>query len=296
MLIFDDFDGYHPKAGPYCMACEAMLADAVDETLGEVDKTWFDRHIATCTVCAERFANAQRGSAWLEMLKTTRPEPGADLMARILAKTAELPVPQPKVEVKPVRVNNSLGGMVVPFPMIVQPKAPWRMLLEPQMAMTAAMAFFSIALTMNLTGIHVNQLSANDLRPESLQRTYYNVSTKAVRYYDNLRVVHVMESRVEDIQEAQEARQHRLATQQDSQQEQPKAEPQGEPPIERKADPAAPKQEKKPEAGGGISWREEPVHTPGVSRVLVEQNSFKGWARSSLVAAVLQLNLAGGLG
>ncbi len=278
MLIFDDFDGYHPKAGPYCMACEAMLADAVDETLGEVDKTWFDRHIATCVVCAERFANAQRGSAWLEMLKTTKPEPGMDLMARIMAQTVEAgPIPQPRVEAKPVRVNNSLGGMVIPFPVIVQPKAPWRMLLEPRMAMTAAMAFFSIALTMNLTGIRVNQLSASDLKPESLQRTYYNVSTKAVQYYDNLRVVHVMESRVEDIQEAQEARQHRQAAPQDGSQDMPKAEPQ--------ATPAAPKQEKKPEAGGGISQRDEPVH-----------GNRDGWARSSLVAAVLQLNLAGGLG
>jgi hypothetical protein len=271
MIIFDEFDGYNPKASPYCMACEAMLADAVDGTLGEVDRTWFDRHVATCVVCSERYANAQRGSAWLEMLKTTKPEPGADLMARIIAKTAELPMPHPKAETKPVRVNNSLGGMVIPFPVIVQPKAPWRMLLEPRMAMTAAMAFFSIALTMNLTGIRVNQLSANDLKPESLQRTYYNVSTKAVQYYDNLRVVHVMESRVDDFQEAQEARQHRQA---DGPQEQPKAAPAAKP------EPAAPKQEKKAEPNGGMS----------------RNGSSRGWARTSILAAVLQLNLAGGLG
>ena len=273
MLIFDDFDGYHPKAGPYCMACEAMLADAVDGMLGEVDKTWFDRHIATCTTCAERFANAQRGSAWLEMLKTTKPEPGADLLARIMAQTVEAgPIPQAPVEVTPARVNNSLGGMVIPFPVIVQPKAPWRVLLEPRMAMTAAMAFFSIALTMNLTGIQLNQLSVADLKPESLQRTYFNVSTKAVQYYDNLRVVHVMESRVEDMQEAQEARQHRLAAQQDGSQDRPKAEPQ--------RTPEAPEQEEKAAPKGGIS----------------RNGSLSGWARTSRLAAVLQLNLAGGRG
>ena len=284
MRIFDEFDGYNPKASPYCLACEAMLADAVDGTLGEVDKTWFDRHIVSCPVCSERFANAQRGSAWLEMLKTSKPEPAANLVARIMAETASLP--RPVVQPVPVRANNSLGSMVLPFPVIVQPKAPWRMLLEPRLAMTAAMAFFSIALTLNLTGVHLNQLSVSDLQPQNLQRTWYNASTRAVQYYDNLRVVHVMESRVEDIQEAQEARQHRAAQpdlQPGQPPTQPQAEPQTGPKAEPKAQPDAPRQDKKADPNGGISRRAEP--TPS-----------RRWARTALLAAVLQLNLAGGRG
>ncbi len=44
-----------------------------------------------------------------------------------------------------------------------------QILFQPRFAMTAAMAFFSIALTMNLTGV-LRRLRASDLRPSSLKR------------------------------------------------------------------------------------------------------------------------------
>jgi hypothetical protein len=65
--------------------------------------------------------------------------------------------------------------------------------------MTAAMAFFSIALTLNLAGIRLDQLHARDLNPTHVKQTYYEASAEAVRYYDNLRVVRVLESRVDDL-------------------------------------------------------------------------------------------------
>jgi hypothetical protein len=66
--------------------------------------------------------------------------------------------------------------------------------------MTAAMAFFSIALTLNLVGVHLNQLHAADLKPSSLRRSFYQANAHVVRYYDNLRVVYELESRVRDLQ------------------------------------------------------------------------------------------------
>jgi hypothetical protein len=78
-------------------------------------------------------------------------------------------------------------------------------LLQPRLAMTAAMAFFSIALTMNLTGIHITQLRASDLRPSSLKRSFYEANAHVVRYYDNLRVVYELESRVHDLQRASDS-------------------------------------------------------------------------------------------
>jgi len=66
--------------------------------------------------------------------------------------------------------------------------------------MTAAMAFFSIALTMNLTGVRLSQLRASDLKPSSILRSCYEAKAKVVRYSDNLRVVYELESRVRDLQ------------------------------------------------------------------------------------------------
>ncbi len=73
-------------------------------------------------------------------------------------------------------------------------------MLQPRLAMTAAMAFFSIALTMNLTGVRLSQLHASDLKPSSILRSCYEAKARVVRYSDNLRVVYELESRVRDLQ------------------------------------------------------------------------------------------------
>jgi hypothetical protein len=73
-------------------------------------------------------------------------------------------------------------------------------MLQPRLAMTAAMAFFSIALTLNLTGVRLSDLRASDFKPSSIMRSAYAAKAKVVRYSDNLRVVYELESRVRDLQ------------------------------------------------------------------------------------------------
>ena len=77
-----------------------------------------------------------------------------------------------------------------------------QIMLQPRLAMTAAMAFFSIALTMDLTGVHLQDLRASDLRPVSLKRDFYSANARVVQYYEGLRVVYELESRVHDLQSA----------------------------------------------------------------------------------------------
>jgi hypothetical protein len=73
-------------------------------------------------------------------------------------------------------------------------------MLQPRLAMTAAMAFFSIALTLNLTGIRLTELRASDFKPSSIMRSASQAKTRVVQYTDNLRVVYELESRVRDLQ------------------------------------------------------------------------------------------------
>ncbi len=252
-IKFDRFDNRKPQ----CIACDEMLADALDETLSEADQSWFDRHIAICTGCSERMADAQRGAAWLEMLKSPRPEPSALLMERILAQTTGNEVLQP------VAVAVDRPARVLPFRIPLPSfKAPW---LEPRLAMTAAMAFFSVALTLNLTGVKLNQLHASDLNPANLKRTYYEANAQVSRYYNNLRVVRVMESRVDDLREANseaepEPQQAPAPEQNAAPQADPKASPQSSPDKDK---PEAPK-------GPGVSRREMPLADP---RVLVSDRN-----------------------
>ena len=188
-----EFDKMSGRTGPHCVACEAMLADALDEVLDGADAAWFEAHVASCGDCATMLSEAQRGAAWLEMLKFPRPEPSAGLMDRILDSTSGA-----HGAYVPVVTALPAAGNVVPF----RPRLPMLGWIEPRLAMTAAMAFFSIALTLNLTGVKLDEVRASDLRPENLKKAFYQADAKAVRTYENLRVVRVMESRVDGLRDS----------------------------------------------------------------------------------------------
>jgi hypothetical protein len=215
----------------HCARCEAMLADALDGTLSATDQAAFELHMIGCESCSSMLADAQRGAAWMEMLKSPRPEPPLGLLERILAQTSG----QTAAEAKPTIVlgptdrlrqpetHTLLGrptllpssgpvaypaifgpAKVLPFRARIaaafNPRAIGQTLLQPRLAMTAAMAFFSIALTLNLTGVRLSDFRISDLKPSNIMRSAYQAKARVVRYSDNLRVVYELESRVRDLQ------------------------------------------------------------------------------------------------
>jgi hypothetical protein len=219
--------------GTTCAQCEAMLPDWMDHAEGgemtQKDRAAFELHIATCPECSQMLADAQRGAALLQMLRSPRPEPSSALMDRILANTSGLAGPAKSrvsgvsalpaidgaaVEIQSVNPANyilsteqpltsSAAGNVIPFRSPSAARFSLRTIthtmMQPRLAMTAAMAFFSIALTLNLTGVRLTELSVSDLKPSNLRRTFYQADASVVRYYDNLRVVYELESRVQDL-------------------------------------------------------------------------------------------------
>ncbi|WP_263383129.1 zf-HC2 domain-containing protein [Granulicella arctica] len=205
----------------HCAQCEAMLADVMDGTLSAEDQTRFDQHLAGCVSCSQMLAEAERGAAWLEMLRTPQPEPPDALLELILARTSGIApsaqlrnlsiLPTPNTLIAP---TASLAGAGSALPVRTAAVLPFRSrvaaafhvksigqsLLQPRLAMTAAMAFFSIGLTLNLTGVRLNELRASDLKPSSVKRSFYQANAHVVRYVDNLRAVYELESRVRDLQ------------------------------------------------------------------------------------------------
>ena len=69
--------------------------------------------------------------------------------------------------------------------------------------MTTAMAFFSIALTLNLVGVRLTNIRLSDLRPTAIrsymERRITTASVPFVRYYDHLRFVYEVQSRVREL-------------------------------------------------------------------------------------------------
>jgi hypothetical protein len=205
-----------PGNSSHCAQCEAMLSDALDGTLSAADQATFDLHMIGCPSCAALLADAQRGATWMEMLKSPRPEPPTSLLERIIAETSGKAAAEaanivlgPTDHLRVAAIPRSLAGQpafasakVLPFRTRITNsiRSLGQTMLQPRLAMTAAMAFFSIALTLNLTGVRLGDLRVSDFKPSSLMRSAYAAKAKVVRYSDNLRVVYELESRVRDLQ------------------------------------------------------------------------------------------------
>jgi hypothetical protein len=182
---------------PACGQWETLLADALDGLLRPEDEATFSAHMATCAACTALFEESRQGREWLGFL-SSEPEVPAGLLDKILAQTG------------PGQVEGF--GLVPAGPNILPMPPAWqrpgfmgriRRFAEPRLLMTAAMAFFSIALTLNLTGVHITALRLSDLRPTAvrsfMERRLTTASTPIVRYYDHLRFIYEVESRMREL-------------------------------------------------------------------------------------------------
>ncbi len=196
-----------------CAPWAMLLPDAADGLLSDAEGRALDQHLAGCPDCSEELAEAQRGLAWLTVLKDQAPEPPPSMLASILAQTtgyAEVGVNLPPLahipELQPVPVLPALqnsqdwqGAGSGWRSWIGLGNEGWAALLQPRLAMTGAMAFFSICLTLNLLGVSVDQLNAQTLRKGGLHRTVTDTGASLVRSIQGLRVVYRVESRVNEM-------------------------------------------------------------------------------------------------
>ena len=201
-------------ASPACGQWETLLADALDGLLRPEDEAIFSTHMATCTACAEMFEEARRGREWLEFL-SPEPEVPAYLLDKILSETGQgLTTPGRLV------VAGAPAGSAMAMPPVWQQtgfSARLKRFAEPRLMMTAAMAFFSIALTLSMAGVRFDVVHIGDLRPANvrsvLEKRIMTASTPIVRYYDHLRFVYEVESRMRELKRTTESEQNQQKSQ-----------------------------------------------------------------------------------
>ena len=190
-------DRVHIPNSPACGQWETLLADALDGLLTPEDEATFTSHMAVCPACARLFEEARRGREWLEFL-SPEPEVPEGLLDKILAQTGP-------GKAATHGLVTSGGNVVTMTPAWQRPGiiGHIRRFAEPRLLMTAAMAFFSIALTLNLTGVRLSELRLSDLRPSAvrsfMERRLTMASTPIIRYYDHLRLVYEVESRMREL-------------------------------------------------------------------------------------------------
>jgi putative zinc finger protein len=196
---------------PACGQWETLLADALDGLLQPEDEAVFSSHMASCAACTALFEEARQGREWLEFL-SPEPEVPEGLLDKILAQTG----PGHTSEYKLATAGNVVS---MPIPAWQKPGMMGRIrrFAEPRLLMTAAMAFFSIALTMNMTGVRLTDFRLSNLRPSAvrsfMERRLTMASTPIIRYYDHLRLVYEVESRVKEMRRNSQLQQQQNQTQ-----------------------------------------------------------------------------------
>jgi hypothetical protein len=179
-----------------CLRCEAALADLLDGTLSPAQEAELTGHAGACEGCGELLQSARDGQAWARVLHDTPPTVPDALLGKILARTSEHPLRG--TSEAPLTPN----GPALPLaPQAAVWALPGQLIQghrQNRWLMTAAMAFFSIAVTLSMTGVH-----ASNLHPSAVQaaasRQFFDVKKQVVSFYDNLALVRELQSTIDQM-------------------------------------------------------------------------------------------------
>ena len=186
----------HTSNGMQCHEFDGLLSDALDGVLTGAQLEGFHAHARTCSVCGPLFAEVQAGRNWLKNL--TEAEPPVSLVTNILASTmgvdtqrlrVNVSAPQPRVSWLE-RAQAWASGAMQPI---------WATVRQPRFAMSFGMAFFALSVALSVLGVKPADLRQVSLRPAAIRHTYYNAQARVVRYYENIRFVYEVESRVREL-------------------------------------------------------------------------------------------------
>jgi hypothetical protein len=167
-----------------CAEFEILLCDAVDGTLGVEQQQAFADHRQSCAACNELAADVLGVTAFIE--RSAVVEPPKELLTRILFETSG------NKAAKPAAASGWLAEVKRFFGPVFQPK----------LAMGMAMTMLSISMLAQVFGLEVRQPRAADLEPAriwaSLEDSTHRQWSRVVQYYENIRVVYEIRSRLKE--------------------------------------------------------------------------------------------------
>ncbi len=187
-----------------CTEFEALVSDALEGRLSPVRKESFEAHRRVCAVCGPLFADVQAGRQWLRSLALEPVEPPSYLVHNILAATSGV------VSTRPLAATGD--GGTTPFAerarewwdsfsaSFFRPVAAF--VRQPRFVMSFGMIFFSFSLALSAAGVKPKDVAKVNLRPSALRHAYNDAQIKVVKYYDNIRFVYEIESKVRELKRA----------------------------------------------------------------------------------------------
>ncbi len=182
--------------GMQCQEFDGLLTDALDGVLTGLQLDRFQAHAQTCSACGPLFAEVQAGRNWLKDL--TEVEPPVSLVTNILASTTGVVTQRLRVNVSAPQPRATWIEKAQAWAFeAMQPI--WATVRQPRFAMSFGMAFFSLSVALSVLGVKPADLRQVSLRPAAIRHTYYNTQARVVRYYENIRFVYEVESRVREL-------------------------------------------------------------------------------------------------
>jgi len=73
---------------------------------------------------------------------------------------------------------------------------------QPRFVMSFGMIFFSFSMALSLAGVKASDVARIDLRPAAVRHAYNDAQIKVVKFYDNIRFVYEIESKVRELKRA----------------------------------------------------------------------------------------------
>ena len=175
-----------------CAELEIVLCDYLDRSLDAAGRETVQSHLAGCPACAEMLRDMQAAVAFLDRVEA--PEPPPELLTRILFHA---PV---SGEIDRAVAPESKKGFASWF-------RGW--FLQPRFAMGMAMTILSFSMVDRIAGISPQKLTMADLEPArvwaAMDDKVHRTWDRAVKYYENLRLVYEMRARLQQWSAEEEA-------------------------------------------------------------------------------------------
>jgi hypothetical protein len=142
-------------------------------------------------------AEVEAGQHWLKSLQEV--EPPANLVKNILASTSGIESRRLDLAASAEepslleRVREWADSFLTPV---------WSTVRQPRFAMSFGMAFFSLSIALSVAGVKPSDIRGEVFTPKGMRKTYYTTTARVVKYYENIRLVYEIESRVQEFKKA----------------------------------------------------------------------------------------------
>lgn len=201
----------NPQHEFQCSQFEAALAEVLDEAEAQAEasragasarlvpelRRAFDDHRGSCPACGALYVEALEGMRMLRSLEEV--EPPRHLVHNILAATTRAES-QSQAPAPSEAQANWLDRLAQGF------RPRFGAMLHSRFVASFCMAFFSLSLTLSLSGVRFSDVARIDWRPNSLRKSvvlqYTHIEARVMRYYDNMRLVYEVQSKVQRLKQA----------------------------------------------------------------------------------------------